>query len=202
MAKRFAPPILRWRYDTIVLSDSMDRTWHLNNFRGLCRMLSPYTSECIFSFCDYYKKTIRNMEQRVPDHWRPSQTECKDLAEELAEIAGEWGITLASCAHDSLLSERVIKARCIDPVFLRNIVDSDERLSALDGLKVAPTRTDCGCVSSRDIGAYDTCPHGCVYCYANSNPAKARQNFARISPEADCLDPRSALCPGDESCHG
>lgn len=202
MAKRFPSSVLRWRYDTIVLSDTMDRTWHLNNFRGLCRMLSPYTSECIFSFCDYYRKTIRNMAQRVPDHRRPGLDECKDLAEELADIAAECGIAFASCAHDFLLSDRVVKARCIDPGFLRGIVDSDERRGELDRLKSAPTRTDCGCAASRDIGAYDTCAHGCVYCYANSNPARARENSARIRPEADCLAPRSALLSGDESCGG
>ena len=25
----------------------------------------------------------------------------------------------------------------------------------------------CGCIPSKDIGRYDTCPHQCVYCYAN-----------------------------------
>ncbi len=36
-----------------------------------------------------------------------------------------------------------------------------------------PTREGCGCFASVDIGAYDTCPHGCIYCYANANRAVA-----------------------------
>lgn len=30
-------------------------------------------------------------------------------------------------------------------------------------------RAECGCVFSKDIGQYNTCPHLCVYCYANTS---------------------------------
>ena len=35
----------------------------------------------------------------------------------------------------------------------------------------------CNCVESFDIGQYDTCIHGCRYCYANASPEKARLGF-------------------------
>jgi hypothetical protein len=188
---RFSASVFRWRYDTIVLTDVLDRGWHIQNFRQLCRSLSPYTTECIFSFCDYYKKTVRNMERRVLHPHKPSETECQEMAAEMADVAGEWGITLASCAHDFLVSDGVAKARCIDPGFLANVVDRPERKEALATLRKSPTRKDCGCAASRDIGAYDTCVHGCVYCYANSNPELAARNRALIKPEWSCLDPKA-----------
>jgi DNA repair photolyase len=37
-------------------------------------------------------------------------------------------------------------------------------------------RPECGCDTSKDIGEYHTCPHGCRYCYANDTPEKAQGN--------------------------
>lgn len=48
-----------------------------------------------------------------------------------------------------------------------------------------------------DLGAYNTCPHGCVYCCANSNKAAARRTFDRHDPDSAFLGyPRLSLMPG------
>lgn len=192
MAKRFPRAIVRWRYDTIVLTEELDRQWHMRNFKGLCTQMAPFTKECIFSFCDYYRKTIANMQRRVPDHQRPDDDECIEISKEMARVAAEQGISLLSCAHDFLVSDCVGKAACIDPVVLAKVVDTESRSTAVTALKKAPSRKGCNCVASRDIGAYDTCGHGCVYCYANTNPARARENLALLSSESDCLSSRAA----------
>ena len=38
-------------------------------------------------------------------------------------------------------------------------------------------RQFCGCIISKDIGEYNTCPHLCEYCYANSTKELALQNW-------------------------
>lgn len=197
VTERYSGSLIRWRYDTIVLSHRLDHAWHRSNFERLCGRLAPFTDECIFSFCDYYRKTIRNMERRVPDHVRPTEAECRELAEELADIASHTGIRLLSCSHEFLVSARIGSARCIDPEFLARLVDSSERKQALTVLKTAPTRKGCRCAASRDVGAYDTCGHGCVYCYANAEPGRAADNLTRISPDSPTLDPASASGGGD-----
>lgn len=40
-------------------------------------------------------------------------------------------------------------------------------------------RKACGCMVSKDIGQYDTCPHQCEYCYANASKATALENWRR-----------------------
>lgn len=38
-------------------------------------------------------------------------------------------------------------------------------------------RQFCGCINSKDIGQYNTCPHLCEYCYANTSKEVAVRNW-------------------------
>ena len=38
-------------------------------------------------------------------------------------------------------------------------------------------RQFCGCIVSKDIGEYNTCPHLCEYCYANASKEMAVRNY-------------------------
>lgn len=49
-------------------------------------------------------------------------------------------------------------------------------------------RAACGCMVSKDIGQYNTCPHQCEYCYANASKELATENWKRHQ-----LDPHSEL---------
>ncbi len=45
----------------------------------------------------------------------------------------------------------------------------------------------CCCIAAKDIGQYNTCPHGCLYCYANTSPDSARRNFLLHNPDAETI---------------
>jgi histone acetyltransferase (RNA polymerase elongator complex component) len=87
-----------------------------------------------------------------------------------------------SCCGDYLVNGSIKKAHCIDGGII-------ESLFFPDGLryKYKPTRKECGCTASSDIGTYDTCPHGCIYCYANRNKQKARKSFNNHDKESAFL---------------
>lgn len=40
-------------------------------------------------------------------------------------------------------------------------------------------RAFCGCMAAKDIGEYNTCPHLCEYCYANTTKQLAIENWKR-----------------------
>ena len=48
-------------------------------------------------------------------------------------------------------------------------------------------RAECACYLACDIGAYNTCGHGCRYCYANDDAALARYNHRRHDPSSPFL---------------
>lgn len=46
-------------------------------------------------------------------------------------------------------------------------------------VKAKGQREFCQCIESKDIGEYNTCPHMCEYCYANTSKEQARKNYMR-----------------------
>lgn len=53
--------------------------------------------------------------------------------------------------------------------------------------KAIGQRQLCDCINSKDIGCYDTCPHGCVYCYANRNEIIARTKYLSHNPFSETI---------------
>lgn len=170
LAGRYSPEHLIWRFDPVVLTDKIPFDHYLAEFDRTAGMLKGAARECYISFAEPYKKVVRNFKKTghtlldTPDEVK------REYAEELAVVAEGYGIKVSACCNDFLLSDRIGKARCID----------GERLAGLFGdfdVDTArnPTRKGCACTRSIDIGAYDTCPHGCAYCYANSDHKKAEE---------------------------
>ncbi len=50
-------------------------------------------------------------------------------------------------------------------------------------------REFCGCMMSKDIGEYNTCPHQCEYCYANTSKETAISNWKhhKLNPFAETI---------------
>lgn len=170
-----------WRYDPIILAANIDLQYHINNFEHIARRLSGKTQRCVISFVDLYKKTIRNISSVSINNI--TGRNMLDLARELSVIAARYDIELFSCAEEiNLLSCGIKHGKCIDDKLIEEVFGF-----ALQIDKDKNQRRECGCVASVDIGAYNTCPHGCLYCYANFNPEMVRKNYALHNPHSPLL---------------
>jgi hypothetical protein len=176
-----SPELVMWRYDPVVFSSITPSEYHVRTFESLSTQLEGSTRRCYLSFLDPYGKTQRNLTRVDRDlHFglrRPDVTEQRELLAQLAPIADARGMTLHSCCDDPAPDLGVQKARCIDPDVIRNL-----RPNAFRKLKASPSREGCGCVEAVDIGAYDTCTFGCIYCYATNSRKAALARRSRHDP--------------------
>lgn len=185
IAERFGPLAAVWRYDPIVFSSLTPAAFHEETFARLCAALIGTVNEAVVSFAQIYKKTARNLAAaaRAFDFtWNdPPAEDKKALLKALASIAAERNLKLSLCAQPDLTIPAVANARCIDAARLAKIA------GAPFPARAKPHRPDCDCFEARDIGDYDSCPHGCTYCYAVRHRAAAKNNFRRHDPTGPAL---------------
>lgn len=155
-----------WRYDPILLSTSIDKSYHREKFHFLANRLAPYTDRCIISFLDLYKKCKRNLKDYPIKEI--SHSDEIEIISILQPIAQQYGLQMTTCAESTDFSSYgVPPGKCIDDELIQRIFGFIP-----DAKKDSHQRKTCLCVKSIDIGTYNTCRHNCLYCYANSYPIK------------------------------
>ena len=165
----------------------MARERHLKAFAYMAETLSGYTRTAVISFIDLYEKTKRNF----PQARSVSPEDRRILGKGMAEIAGQYGMTLRPCAEGNELSE--FGADCSGCM---TVAMYEQALGCrLKTPRQPGARKECACWLGGDIGAYNTCGHLCRYCYANYDPETVRANRKLHDPESPLLI--GHLRPGD-----
>jgi len=177
IAARFGPDCVQWRFDPIVHTTEISPQNTIDRFTKLCQALEGATRRCFFSFMSPYRRQQRAFAAAGVVHVEDSPEKRRELAMRLAEIAAEYGISMYACCSPDLVVGHVQPACCVDPELL-NLQGANIQ----NAIPKAPSRKYCNCRQSVDIGAYDTCIGGCIYCYANQNKQQARKNFSKHDP--------------------
>lgn len=187
-----------WRFDPLLLTKTVSVTTLLARILALGDILKDWTRRLVFSFADIatYRKVRNNLARFGVAYREWSEEEMRDFAKRLAELNRErgWNLELATCGEEVDLSAYGIgHGRCIDPELVARLA-SDELLRgmgqgpALPGItppslsaarKDRGQRPSCGCMQAVDVGEYNTCPHLCRYCYANTSEKSVLANFER-----------------------
>jgi len=177
LSNRIGKDKILWRYDPIILNDGFVFAFHIEQFLRLCSKLGGYTKQCIISFVDMYPKLRADILREI------SIDEMIELGRMISSVAKDFGITVKACCEKLILSECGIEqASCIDKTLIESICGY-----SLDVKRDRNQRESCGCYESIDIGAYNTCKHGCIYCYANYSHASVIENCKRHDPQGELL---------------
>ncbi len=194
-----------WRFDPLILTDSITIDVLIDRIARVADMLLGYTKKLVISFADInnYKKVQNNLARRKVRYRDFTPDLMTELAQRLSVLNREWGLEIATCAEEIDLDRYGISHnRCIDDHLMVDLFNDDTALMNFLGyepdlfgkpfrpdLKDKGQRKQCGCIVSKDIGTYNTCCHLCTYCYANASWNSVKNRMSKHNPDSESLIP-------------
>jgi len=212
LSNRIGKDKVVWRFDPLLLTNDINVKELLNRLERIGNEISAYTNKLVFSFADIsiYKKVESNLKKEGINYLEFGPDTMIEFAEGLKTLNQNWQLQLATCAEKFDLAKYTIQHnKCIDDDLMIKLFSHDKILMDFLGVEFSePTLFDpaneiekrknrkdkgqreaCGCIMSKDIGEYNTCPHECVYCYANTSKEVATENYHshRNNPNAETI---------------
>ena len=189
LSKHVGTHSIIWRYDPVLLLGGYHVEFHKNTFLAMCRELSGYTDTCVISFIQLYEKTKKNFHEvsTVPAEIR------RELAAYFVKVGQEYGIRIKGCCVDLELAGLGVD---VTGCATREVYERALGEALTVPANEAHARDECECLLGYDIGAYNTCLHGCRYCYANYDMELVKNNYRLHDPESLLLI--GHLTPADQ----
>jgi hypothetical protein len=142
-----------WRYDPICHwkkrnAEDPGCSYSKEGFERIAKLLDGFTKTCTISFMDLYPKVVKRMLQHEYEVYQPDLSERMRIVNEMLRIiVPHTSMQLRACCEAEL-----------DIIPTGSCVAGEERDKNQRG--------GCTCAISKDIGEYNKCKHGCLYCYA------------------------------------
>ena len=197
LSERIGKEKVIWRFDPLILTDKIGVNDLLRKLENIGDKLIAHTRKLVISFADIsiYRKVHNNLKNENIDYSEFTPETMLQFASGLQELNKKWEFEIATCSEKiDLQSYGIEHNKCIDDDLMIKLFSPDKELMKFLGVKVDENdlfnktqktknvkdkgqREDCGCIISKDIGQYNTCPHDCLYCYANTNIETAQYNY-------------------------
>ena len=171
------PERIRVRFDPIVRVRFSDGTTYTNlaHFTRVAEAAHRAgILHLVTSWMELYPKVVKRLGRHGIVPVRPTPTEWDSEASWVLQQSEEIGIRVAGCCVPGWPL-----SRCIDGGLLGSLHPAGEKASPN---KARGQRPLCGCTESWDIGWYNPCPGGCLYCYARPAESDVRSASADGDP--------------------
>lgn len=162
-----------WRYDPVLTNETYTPGFHKEKFAEIAYELKEHTEKCMLGFIDHYQH-IRTAVSRF--NIQPLlKADIEEMAMSFKKTVDTCSIQLDTCTVKVDLTHLGIPGGlCIDNQLVERIAGYP-----ISVRKDKNQRDICRCAESIDIGTYESCLNGCIYCYAikgNYNTVKYNLN--------------------------
>ena len=202
LSERIGKNKVIWRFDPLILTDTIGVDELLKKTEYVGNKIKNHTEKMVFSFADIkqYKKVQNNLRRNSIKYLEFNERTMNEFAEGIQKLNKNWNFEIGTCAEKLVLENYgIIHNKCIDDDLIIRLFNTDRVLMDFLNVRIHPPdllnpeiriekqksnkdkgqREFCGCIVSKDIGEYNTCPHLCEYCYANDNAEIAKSNFQK-----------------------
>jgi DNA repair photolyase len=201
-----------WRFDPLIMTNKIGVEELLKKVENIGNQLKGHTEKLVFSFADIgsiYKKVENNLKRLNINHIEFTTQTMNEFATGIQKLNENWQFSIGTCAEELDLERYGIEHnRCIDGELMKRIFFDDadfvyylsygklpeknllfpvEPPKKEANLKDKGQRKFCGCMISKDIGMYNTCPHFCAYCYANTSKETVERNRKFYTENGECI---------------
>ena len=183
------PERVIWRYDPVIISNITGIEFHTATYKNIAETLKNYTQRSVISLLDIYPKLKKRLKAlkdngvEIVDYNKKYDKRFDELMYTLAGAAEQNKMEIVSCAEEPDLKKyNIHPGKCIDDNYIKRVFGIN-----VTHKKDPSQRKACGCVVSKDIGAYNTCLSGCQYCYATTSFEKAEALYKNHNPESTSM---------------
>lgn len=179
LSKEIGARRVHWRYDPVFIHEKYTVDFHIQCFEKMAKNLSGYVSSAVISFIDLYQKTKKNF----PNVRVVTRKEQETLMEAFAKTGKKYGITIRTCCENKEFAKYGVD---VSGCMTQQVMEKSLGY-LLKVPKSKSVRQECNCLLGNDIGMYNTCGHGCLYCYANYDRKTVCINMKQHDPESPLL---------------
>ncbi len=150
-----------WRYDPILTNTEFNVAFHKEAFAQIADGLKDHTEKCMLGFIDHYQH-IRNAVGQF--NINPlTKEEIEEMVVSFRKTTDAYPtVQLDTCTTKvDLRHLNIPSGLCIDKELIERIIGCP-----ILAKKDKNQRSICNCIESIDIGTYESCLNGCIYCYA------------------------------------
>ncbi len=171
-----------WRYDPLFTNQAYGVDYHKEKFAEIAEALKDHTEKCMLGFIDHYyhiRKAVGALDIKPLE-----QDEIEEMALSFKETAGGLSLGLDTCTVKvDLRPLGIPSGLCVDKALIERIAGY-----SISARKDKNQREICNCIESIDIGTYESCLNGCIYCYAiKGNYRSALSSSAKHDPHSPLL---------------